>query len=271
MCDYEVGKSFGMAWAEHCPALELWIPLWYGDTQPVPSFPQTPVQRSEVILLGVIPAVTQPGWGMGRPASDSGWGHSSNASTNQILIEFRRTCKNSVPFCYSVFLTDVPVIPVKWSAVVDVVCSDKHARTCKFGKCSWDESKPCACPWEGWMPERAMARLWRIWNYEVTVQRYNERLCKVWTTTKWNREYHHGMEVKYTLYRLCGWTLQRVNKVWTSGMLKEMVNKLDDNSSSYFYNISHLCCIFKLFMLLSIFVLALLHRTSSENNNMQDV
>lgn len=42
----------------------------------------------------------------------------TNTSTNQILIEFQRTCKNVVQFCYAVLPTDVPVIPVKWSAVV---------------------------------------------------------------------------------------------------------------------------------------------------------
>lgn len=41
-----------------------------------------------------------------------------NTPTNQILIEFQRTCKNLVQFCYFIFLTDVPVIPVKSSAVV---------------------------------------------------------------------------------------------------------------------------------------------------------
>ena len=61
--------------------------------------------------------LTRPG-DSGDPTCGGGPSCPTNAPANQILIEFQRTCKNLVQFCYSIFLTDVPVIPVKWSAAV---------------------------------------------------------------------------------------------------------------------------------------------------------
>lgn len=122
-------------------------PIWYGDMNILPSFPQAPVQRLEVVLLGVIPSsnLTMPGAGgnqtcIGRPSCFP------NTPTNHILIEFQRTCKNLVQFCYFIFQTDVPVIPVKWS--VAVMCSVwKHIREMTWSR--WEKVEPCAWPQEG--------------------------------------------------------------------------------------------------------------------------
>ena len=61
--------------------------------------------------------LTRPG-DTGNQMCDGGPNCPPNTPSNHILIEFQWTCKNLVQFCYSILLTDVPVIPVKWSAVV---------------------------------------------------------------------------------------------------------------------------------------------------------
>lgn len=83
--------------------------------EPCPIFPSGTCP--EVILLGVIPIVIWPG-DSGNQTCNGAPRSPSNTPANQILIEFQRTCKNLVQFCYSIFLADVSVIPVKWSPVV---------------------------------------------------------------------------------------------------------------------------------------------------------
>lgn len=89
-------------WHEHCPILPTDTCLEVRGC-PVRGNPHRNPTRLRV---------------SGNQTCNGGPSCPTNTSTNQILIEFQRTCKNVVQFCYAVFPTDVPVIPVKWSAVV---------------------------------------------------------------------------------------------------------------------------------------------------------
>lgn len=95
-------ESLLVWWHEHCPILLT------GTCLDVRGHPVRSNPHSNLTRLRDSGNQTCNG----RPSC------SPNTSTNQILIEFQRTCKNLVQFCYSIFLTDVPVIPVKWSVVV---------------------------------------------------------------------------------------------------------------------------------------------------------
>lgn len=115
--DYKVGMSSGMAWGNHCLPLGLWILL--GIVTRTLSHP-----ASTCLEVRGHPVRGNPHGNLTRPGDSGNWTCNSgpscppNTLTNHILIEFQWTCKNLVQFCYSIFLTDVPMIPVKWSAVV---------------------------------------------------------------------------------------------------------------------------------------------------------
>lgn len=54
---------------------------------------------------------------------------SLNTPANRILIEFRRTCKKLVEFCYFISQTDVRSYPCKVICCSDVVCLYKRSRS----------------------------------------------------------------------------------------------------------------------------------------------
>lgn len=108
--------------------------------------------------------LTRPG-NSGNQTCNGGPSCPPNTLSNHILIEFQLTCKNLVQFCYSIFLTDVPVIPVKWSAVVT---SSVWEHIHEMANLIWEKVEPCACPQEG---ERSGGVVLRGRSWEGCAQR----------------------------------------------------------------------------------------------------
>lgn len=105
-----------------CQALGLWIPLGMATWTHEPiHFTDTCLEVRGHPVRGNPPTVTWPGLRDSRKQMRNGkLSCPSNNPSNHILIEFQQTCKNLVEFCCLISQTDVPVIPVKWSATMMV-------------------------------------------------------------------------------------------------------------------------------------------------------
>lgn len=91
--------------------------VWWHECTPILSTGTCPKVRGHPVRSNPHSNLSIEG-DSGNQMCDGGPRCLPNTLTNHFLIEFQLTCKNLVQFCHLIFLTDVSVIPVKWSAIV---------------------------------------------------------------------------------------------------------------------------------------------------------
>lgn len=144
ICDFKVRMFAGMAWwtAFSHWAAESHLVWWHEDT--------SILSTGTCLEVRGHPVRGNPHSNLTRPRDSANQMCCGapvcppNSPTNRILIEFQQTCKNLFEFFYLIFLTDVPVIPVKRSAML-TFCVWKHIKWL-----GWlVETKSWAGSWDG--------------------------------------------------------------------------------------------------------------------------